>query len=65
MNTPQPTQQVRSGGRLGISGALEFRDVDGNLLKTIQMTGSVPLDELGITQEQAAELVAQQPQSTR
>lgn len=48
------------GARLRLSGTLEFKDAEGNVLKTMELTGSVPLEELGLTQEQATELVAQQ-----
>lgn len=33
-------------GRIGISGSLDFRDKDGNILKTITFDGSLPLDNL-------------------
>ena len=39
-------------GRLGVSGVLEFLDKDGNVLKTTEIKGSVPLNE-----EQAAEVI--------
>ena len=45
------------GARLGLSGTLEFKDAQGNVLKTMDFTGSVPLDEAGLTVEQAQELI--------
>ena len=56
----QPTHQASTGGRLGISGAIEYRDADGNVLKIVHLTGSIPLADLGLTEQQAADLVAQQ-----
>lgn len=43
------------GGRLGVSGFLQYRDKDGNVLKEVEVSGSIPL-----TSEQAQELVQQQ-----
>lgn len=37
--------------RLGIAGVLECRDADGNVIKTIELLGSLPL-----TDEQAQQL---------
>ena len=48
------------GGRLGLSFALEFRDAQGNILKTIDCKGSVPLSETGLTAEQAQAIIDQQ-----
>ena len=31
-------------GRLGLSGTFECRDAEGNILKTIEFTGSLPID---------------------
>jgi hypothetical protein len=42
---------------LGISGTFEYRDAAGNVLKTVQVSGSIPLSELGLTQEQAQDLI--------
>lgn len=36
------------GARLGLSGTLEFRDKAGNVLKTVDFVGSVPLDDTGL-----------------
>lgn len=55
--------QAQIGAKLGIGGTLEFRDKDGNILKTVQMSGSVPLSDIGISAEQAQELIEQQEQS--
>ncbi len=48
------------GGRLGISGTFECKDKDGVVLKTIELRGSVPLEDLGLTVEQAQALVDSQ-----
>lgn len=46
MDTPQ------INARLGIAGTLECRDADGNIIKTIEFTGSLPLD---LSNEQGAD----------
>lgn len=43
--------------KLQIAGTLEWRDKDGNILKTTELRGAIPLDQLGLTEQQAAELV--------
>ncbi len=48
------------GGRIGLSGAFECRDKDGNVVKTITFSGSIPLSQLDLTEEQAQQLVNQQ-----
>ena len=48
------------GGRIGIAGTFEFKDKDGNVLKTMQLTGSVPLADTGMSVEQAQEFINQQ-----
>jgi hypothetical protein len=45
------------GAKLGISGTLEFRDAQGNVLKTVEMSGAIPLEQLGMTIEQAEQLI--------
>lgn len=45
------------GARLGLSGTLEFRDKDGNVLKTVDFVGSVPLEQTGMSVEQAQSLI--------
>ena len=47
------------GAKLNIAGTLEWRDKDGNILKTTELRGSVPLSELGLTEEQAKQLTEQ------
>lgn len=39
-------QQASLSGHVRISGAFECRDKDGNVIKTIPFTGSVPLKDL-------------------
>lgn len=51
------------GARLGLAFSLDFKDAEGNVLKTIQAQASLPLSELGLTVEQAQSLIdAQEPQ---
>ena len=54
------TSTTSVGARLGLSGTLEFKDAHGNVLKTVDFTGSVPLDDAGLTVEQAQELITKQ-----
>ncbi len=48
------------GARLGLAFDLEFRDAAGNVLKTVQCRGSVPLAETGLSVEQAQSLIEEQ-----
>lgn len=54
------SDQAQLGGRIGLSGAFECRDAAGNVVKTITFTGSIPLSQLGLSEEQARELVSTQ-----
>jgi len=45
------------GAKLGISGVFEFRDKDGNILKTMEVIGSIPLEKLDMNVEQARQLI--------
>jgi hypothetical protein len=51
------------GAKLNISGTLEWRDKDGNILKTTTISGAVPLAETGLSVEQARELISHQEQA--
>lgn len=46
------------GARLGISGVLEFKDKDGNVLERVQMHGSVPIADLDISDDHKQTLTA-------
>ena len=48
------------GARLGLSFDLECRDAVGNVLKIIHCKGSVPLEDTGMSVEQAQDIIAQQ-----
>lgn len=48
------------GAKLGIAFALDFKDADGNVLKTIQCKASIPLSELGLTPDSAQALIDEQ-----
>lgn len=48
------------GARLGVRGTLECRNARGEVIKTIEVNGSIPLTQLGLTEDQARELVQQQ-----
>lgn len=49
--------ETSMGARLGLAFTLECRDKDGNILKTIDCKGSIPLDQLGMSVEQAEALI--------
>ena len=48
--------ETKMGGRLGISGTLEWRDKDGNILGTTTLSGSIPLSEIENGEQLAEEL---------
>ena len=48
------------GARLGLAGTLEFKDAEGRVLKTVEINGSVPLSDAGLSIEQAQELINSQ-----
>lgn len=48
------------GAKLGISLTLEFKDKDGNVLKRMPMAGSVPLEDTGMSVEQAQSFINEQ-----
>ena len=49
--------QTSIGAKLGISGAFQCKDRDGNVHKTIAFTGAIPLERIGISAEQAQQLI--------
>ena len=51
------------GAKLGIAFALDFKDAEGNVLKTIQCRANLPLSELGLTEAQAQSLIDEQEPS--
>lgn len=53
------TFKTGMGGKLGISGTLEFRNKAGEVIKTIELNGQIPLSQLGMTPEQAQQLIQQ------
>jgi hypothetical protein len=55
MMTAQPIQ-----ASLGLAFDLDFKDADGNVLKTIQCKASIPLSELGLTPDSAQALIDEQ-----
>lgn len=54
------THQTHVGARLGIHGTLECKDKDGNVLRTIVISGSIPLSDSGLTAGEAQEMINQQ-----
>lgn len=55
------TYQTELVGRLGISGTFECRDAEGNVLKTIELSGSIPLSDAG--QVEAAQQLIEEANS--
>lgn len=51
------------GARIGISLTLEFKDKDGNVLKRMPMSGSVPLADAGMSVEQAQDFINEQKEA--
>ena len=49
--------KVSTGAGLGISGVLEFRDKDGNVVGTTELRGVIPLTELDISVEEAQQII--------
>lgn len=58
-----PYEPKQMTARLGIRGTFECRNAAGEVIKTIEVTGAIPLTKLGLTQDQARQLVEQQKQS--
>jgi len=54
------TSTAGVGAKLGLAFSLDFRDKDGNVLKTIHCKGSVPLADTGMSVDQAQQLINQQ-----
>ena len=40
------TFETNATAKLAISGTIEYRDADGNIIKTVPINGSIPLEEL-------------------
>ena len=51
--------QAGVGAKLSVKGALEFKDRDGKVIKTVQVDMAVPLEQLGMSVEEAQELTRQ------
>jgi len=50
-------------GKIGISGTLVFKNAAGEVIKTVEMTGAIPISNLGMTEKpQALEQAPQQQQ---
>lgn len=52
--------QTGMGAKLGIRGTLECRNAAGEVIKTIEMNGAFPLEDLGLSVEEAQQLIDQQ-----
>lgn len=49
--------------KIAVSAAFEVKDKDGNIMKVIHMTGAVPLSKLGLTEEQAVEMIEKEQEN--
>lgn len=56
--------QGRLQARLGIKGTFECKNAAGEVIKTIEMNGSIPLERLGMSVEEAQTLVDNQSKDT-
>ena len=56
--------QTGMAARLGISGVLEYKDKDGNVIGTTEIRGSLPLADIGMSVDEARELIESQPADT-
>lgn len=54
------TYEAKMTAKLGMSGTIECLNARGEVIKTIQFSGGVPLDQLGLSVDQAKKLVEQQ-----
>lgn len=57
-------QVNQTSARLVLSGTLEFRNAAGEVIKTTEMRGAVPLDDLGITEDEARQLIKEASHGT-
>jgi hypothetical protein len=48
------------GAKLHMRGRLEYKNKDGQVIKTVEINGSAPLAELGLSEQEAKRLVASQ-----
>lgn len=54
------TYEAKMTAKLGMRGTIECRNARGDVIKTIEFSGGVPLDRLGLSVDQAKKLVEQQ-----
>lgn len=54
--TPDRPNSVASGARVTFSGKLQYKDANGNVLKMVDARGSLPLEDTGLTIDQAKAL---------
>jgi hypothetical protein len=57
------TYQTHMTAKLGMRGTFVCRNAAGEVVKTIQFSGAVPLSRLGVNEEEARSLVEQQGKS--
>jgi hypothetical protein len=39
------SEQAGVAGRVAVSGVLEYKDKDGNVIKTVEVSGSLPIQQ--------------------
>lgn len=52
-------------GKIGLSGTLVCKNAAGEVIKTIEMKGEIPLSKLGMTEDQARDFVRQHQQQEK
>jgi hypothetical protein len=51
--------EAKMTAKLGMRGTIECRNARGEVVKTIEFSGSLPIDQVGITEQEARKLVEQ------
>lgn len=53
------TYEAKMTAKLGMRGTFECRNARGEVVKTIEFSGLIPIERLGITEQEARKLVEQ------
>lgn len=62
MSTFKPKGLV---GKIGVKGTLVFKNAAGQVIKTVEMNGAIPISKLGMTEDQARDFVHQHQQQEK
>lgn len=52
-------------GKIGVKGTLVFKNAAGQVIKTVEMNGAIPISKLGMTEDQARDFVQQHQQQEK